>query len=78
MKFGIDVTTNDAQRLIVRLSRLKSTINVEHGGVYHQEPGYCQVHLTTTWTHSDLDDWLYGTSGIDYVGSYSLEERKVA
>ena len=79
MKLGIDVQTKDAQRLIVRLARLKSTNAVEFGGIYHQEPAYAQVHLDTTWTEAELDEWLYKyATGIDYVGCFSREEKVAA
>lgn len=71
---GIDIRTKDARRLIARLKRLKSTISVEYGGAYWEDPSYSQVHLTTTWSEGKLDDWLYRTKhGCQYVGAFELK-----
>ena len=73
MKLGIDVRTKDQNALIRRLKPLAATVSVEDGGKYYEDPHYAQVHLATTWTMADLDDWLYTLVDIDYVGSFSRE-----
>lgn len=71
---GIDVRTKDAQRLMRRLGRLKSTSYTEFCGVYHADPNYAIVSVTTSMTESELDDWLWRTKhGCDYVGCFSME-----
>ena len=66
---GIDVKTADKRRLITRLKGLVSTVRVEDGGVYHEDPSYTQVWLTTHKTEKEVEDWLY-KSGLDYVGTF--------
>lgn len=56
-KLGIDVETRHKAHLIRTLKRLKTTEAVEDGGAYWYDRHYSQVHLTTTWTESELDDW---------------------
>lgn len=78
MRLGIDVVTRDAQRLVVRLARLKSTRQVTIGGRYHEEPDYSQVHLDSSWTEAELDEWLYKyASEIEWVGCFELPAESV-
>ena len=56
------------KKLIRRLSALKSVIDCQDGGMYHEDKEYSQVWLTTTMSLKDIDNWLYKTIGIDYVG----------
>lgn len=72
-KLGIDVRTKDKARLMARLRGLVSTVSVQDGGTYHEDPSYSQVWLDTSKTEGELDAWLYGTKGIEYVGTF---ERK--
>lgn len=74
MKFGIDVRTKDKQLLIVRLAGLKTTIQVEDGGVYREDDSYSQVHVESSWTEEQLESWLYTTKGIEYVGVFVMKE----
>ena len=70
---GIDVKTADKRRLITRLKGLVSTVRVEDGGVYHEDPAYSLVWVTTHKTEQEMDDWLY-KSGLDFIGVF---ERKM-
>lgn len=53
-----------------KLKRLKSTLSLEKpvnyyfGGVQNE----CIIRLETTKTETELDDWLYKTKGINYIG----------
>ena len=67
---GIDVETRHKGLLIHRLRALKTTESVEDGGEYYEDRNYSQVWLTTSWTEKELDDWLYRTKGIEYVGTF--------
>ncbi len=70
---GIDVQTRDVKKLMVNLKRLKTTHGVENGGVYWQDKSLSQVHITTTWTEDELDDWLYRVAhGCEYVGTFKI------
>jgi hypothetical protein len=72
---GIDVATCDVKRLTARLANLKTTHEVHNGGAYHADPSYSQVHLITTMTEEELDDWLYRVNhGADYVGTFTMQE----
>lgn len=64
----IDVATKDAGKLISRLKRLKSTAHVWSAGQYRMDSSYTLIHIDTTKTEDQLDDWLY-KSGLDYVGA---------
>lgn len=75
MHIGIDVRTKDLNKLASRLKRLGTTRLVEFGGTYREDPAWSQVHLTTTMTLEDLDDWLWKRSGVDYAGTW---ERSTA
>ena len=72
---GIDVRTKDKKRLIARLKGLVSTVSVEDGGAYYEDLSYSQVWLTTHKTEKELDDWLYKTRGIEYVGTFTRKEE---
>lgn len=71
-KFGIDVETKDKKNLIRRLKRLKSTMSVTDGGCYHEDLNYSQVWIETTKESYELDNWLYDTKGVDYVGTWDF------
>ena len=71
--FGIDVLTRDKDKLLAELVKLPQMITVRDGGVYREGPEYCQVHVTTTWTERQLDDWLWSScGGIKYVGIFDM------
>ena len=72
MKFiGLDCYTKGHKEIMRRLLRLKATITVAFGGEYNEDRHYCQVHIATEWTETELDDWLYRQKGIDYVGTFA-------
>lgn len=73
MHIGIDVRTKDARKLMGKLRRLASTRSVEPAGTYRQDPAWQQVHLTTTMTLEDLDDWLWKRSSVEYAGTFEME-----
>lgn len=73
----IDVETKDVKKLISRLSRLKSTIDLQDGGEYYfgGATGYNIIYIDTTKTVDELDDWLYSVNhGADYVGNGLRQE----
>lgn len=64
----IDTHTKTKGNLIARLKRLNSTLKVQDGGAYREDASYSQVRLSTTKTEVEVDNWLWRTKGIDYVG----------
>ena len=72
-RFGIDVYTCDMHWLRLRLSRLASVVSAELGGIYHAIPECAQVHVTTTMTEEQLEDWLYTRSVGEWIGVFPLE-----
>jgi len=74
-KLGIDVMTKTKAAMIRRLKALKSTVSVRDGGVYRECPGYSQVHVETTKSEDELDQWLYKNCHhhFDFVGVFPLE-----
>ena len=72
--FGIDTPTKAAKYLIGRLKQLKTTLDVKHGGAYHSALEYSQVIICTSWSAHELDEWLYRTKGIFYVGVFNFPD----
>lgn len=72
MSYIIDVESQDVKRLVRRLKRLTSTIEVYSNGEYRHCPGYSQVFIDSTKTEQEIDDWLYQYSNCDYVGVLTL------
>lgn len=67
----IDVgSKSDGMKLFHRLKRLKSVLSIEKpvnyffGGIQDE----CIIYLDTTMTEEQLDNWLYKTKRIDYIG----------
>lgn len=74
---GIDVETKDVEKLIAELKLLSlSTISVTDGGAYSEDANFSQVHLETTLTEKEVEDWLYATQNINYVGTWTLCGRQ--
>ena len=72
---GIDASTRTAKKLIRELLRRKSTISASGPFMYHEENTTSQVHIETTLTESELDNWLYTVKhGADYVGVFTRGE----
>lgn len=69
-KLGIDAPTKGVKALIRRLKRLKTTECVVDGGAYREDMSDGQVLIDTSWTEKELEDWLYRTKGIDYIGVF--------
>jgi hypothetical protein len=68
---GVDMSTRDYKKLARRLRSLKSTLGINGPMIYHQDPNLCQLHIETTMTENQLDNWLYRVNhGADYVGVY--------
>ena len=68
---GIDVLTKEGQKLRSRLVRLVSTLSVADGGAYREDPAYSQIHITTTLTEDELDEWLWcNCANVGYVGVF--------
>ena len=79
MDYIVDVRTKDANALVRRFKRLKSTISVERGGAYREDLSYTQVLLTSTKTEAEIDHWLWKYSGpIEYVGVITINETQGA
>lgn len=72
-RLGIDCDTPNKGALMRRLARLKSVESATDGGEYREDRSYSQIHVTTTMTESELEDWLYKYSPIDYVGVFKME-----
>ncbi len=72
-RLGIDVVTRDATKLILRLNKLKTTIRTDNGGMYREDNSYTQIHVLTTKTEEELDDWLYRVKhDCEYVGTFTV------
>lgn len=71
---GIDVETADKTKLIEALADLSTTSYVLDGGEYKEDSHFSQVWLRTEWTEKGLDDWLYTTHDIMYVGCFERSQ----
>ncbi len=72
---GIDMSTKHAKKLATHLRKLASVEDVQGPFLYHQDENLCQLHVTTSFTESGLDDWLYRVNhGCDYVGTFVIGE----
>lgn len=67
MNYIIDMRTKDQNKTIAALRMLKTTLDVQDGGMYHQDNSYSQIWLESVLTEDQIDDWLY-RRGFDYVG----------
>ena len=67
---GIYVPTKGKGATISKLSKLKTTISCEDGGMYHQDLNCSQIWIETTWTEDELEAWLYKSKGVDYIGTF--------
>ena len=60
----------EGNKIYHKLKRLKSTLSIEKpvnyyfGGIQNE----CIIRLETTKTETELDNWLYNTKGVDYIG----------
>jgi hypothetical protein len=67
--FIIDVETKHKAVLIRALRKLRTTQSVVDGGIYREDKMYSQVHLETTLTENQVDEWACRVkAGVGYVG----------
>lgn len=64
----IDIATSDVSKMIKRLKGLVSTLAASNGGEYREDNGFSQIRLESTRTEKEVDDWLYSTKGMNYIG----------
>jgi len=74
-KLGIDAPTKGVKSLIRRLKQLKTTDYVIDGGAYKEDTSISQVLIDTTWTEKELEDWLYRSKGMDYIGVFERSSQ---
>lgn len=70
---GIDVYTKDKAYILRRLRRLVSTDNAVDGGVYRADPVHSQIHMTTTKSLTDVEDWFYNTPHVECAGVFNRD-----
>ena len=69
-KLGIDAPTKGVKQLVRRLKQLKTTDFATDGGAYREDMSISQVLLDSSWSEKELEDWLYRTKGVDYIGVF--------
>lgn len=57
----------NAVTIIQRLVALSGT-QAQLGGRYREDTTLCQIMVQTPMTERELDNWLWGQKGIDYIG----------
>lgn len=63
----IDTQTKGHKKILSRLKKLKSSIDVQDNGQYRNCPECSQISLTTTKTEKQIDHWLW-SNNLDYMG----------
>lgn len=66
--FLIDVPTRAAYNTLRRLQHLKTTYRAETKGKYVEDASVTQLFIETKWTEDELEQWLYKSKGVDYIG----------
>lgn len=69
-KLGIDAPTKGVKALIRLLKKLKTTDFVIDGGAYREDTSLSQVLIDTSWSKQELEDWLYRSKGVSYIGTF--------
>ena len=69
-KLGIDAPTKGVPKLVRLLKKLKTTDFVIDGGAYREDTSLSQVLIDTDWTEKELEDWLYRSKGVSYIGTF--------
>ena len=69
-RFIIDCNTKGKLEGINRLAKLKSTIDIQDGGVYRECPAYSQIWIETSLSETELEQWLWKTKfrKFHYIG----------
>ena len=68
-QFIIDVETYNKKRIISGLRKLKTTIEIEDGGEYHEDRSFSQIWITSTLTEEQLDKILCDRKDMDgFIG----------
>lgn len=74
-KLGINVATRDANRLIARLKRLKSTHAAGIIGTRAEDPNWSRIWVDTSRSVEDIEGWLWRVShGCWYAGVFEIAE----
>lgn len=74
-RLGIDVATGDAIKLVRRLERLVSTVEVRGPFPYKEDPEFAQLHYVGAMDETALNEWLYHTKhGAKYIGTFKRRE----
>ena len=77
LKLGIDADTKDVKLIMSKLKKLKTTVSINDGGMYHQDHSVSQVHINTVWSEEELDNWLLKTTfprNVTYYGTFRRRE----
>jgi len=69
-RIGIDVFTRDKEKLMTNLKGLTGTYDIRDGGRYHEDPAYSQIHIDTSLSEVEVEQWLYRTNQ-PYVGTFA-------
>ena len=64
----LDLPTGSVKHVRRTLLKLSTTLQVDEGAPYHQDPLISQLRIQTLWTKEKLEAWCYNTKGVDYIG----------
>ena len=67
MKYIIDASTRQVRTLLGRLRKKKGIEACNFGGVYHEDKSLCQLHLLSSLSEDQIEEWLY-KSNLHYLG----------
>ena len=73
--FFVDVETSSVQVAFKTLGKLKTTLRLENDGSYNEDKSCSRLYLETTWSEEQLEEWLWRTNHIDYIGVCEATRR---
>ena len=63
---GIDIESYIVKEAIRRLQTLSTTVEINNLGMYREDRDWTKLHIKTTFTEEQLDDWFYKTKFSDH------------
>ena len=75
MRVGIDCYSEDALNTARRLGKLVG-VEVMFVVKYVVDSQCSMIHIETNKSLTEIEDWLYRTEGIEYIGVYEISPEE--
>jgi hypothetical protein len=75
MIIGIDCYTEDVKNTARRIDKL-SGVEVQWFREYGLCPECSMICIETTKSVENIEDWLYRTKGVKYIGAFEINHEK--